>query len=126
MARKKSAALTDAELRLMAVLWDKGRATVGEVVDDLTGTRKPAYNTVLTLLRILERKGYLTHEKSGRAFVFLPLVDRGQARRSAIRHLLNRFFDDSPSLLLLNLIQQGEVAPGELSKLRELIDRNEN
>ena len=125
MPRRKSPSLTDAELRLMVVLWERGRATVGEVVDDLTGTRKPAYNTVLTLLRILERKGYVTHEKTGRAFVFLPLVDRSQARRSAIRHLLNRFFEDSPSLLLLNLIQQGEVDANDLERVRGLIAKSE-
>ena len=109
----------------MLVLWDKGRATVGEVVDSLKGPRKPAYNTVLTLLRILERKGYVTHEKTGRAFIFLPLVDRSQARRSAFRQLLARFFDDSPWLLLLNLIQQGEVDAEELNRVRDQIVKSE-
>jgi predicted transcriptional regulator len=123
--RRKSPALTDAELRLMAVLWDRGRATVGDVVERLTSPRKPAYNTVLTLLRILERKGYVRHEKAGRAFVFLPIVDRSQARRSAVRHLLARFFEDSPSLLLLNLIQQGEVDANDLERVRDLIAKSE-
>jgi predicted transcriptional regulator len=115
-------ALTDGELRLMQVLWDRGRATVGEVVDGITGRRKPAYNTVLTIMRILERKGYVTHEKDGRAHVYVPLVDRTQARRGALSHLINRFFDDSPELLVLNLLEDGQVDAGELRRVRDLLD----
>ena len=122
MARRKSVALTDGELRLMRVLWDRGRATVGEVVDDLTEPRKPAYNTVLTLLRILEQKGFVTHDKAGRAFVYVPVITRGQARRSAVRHLLSRFFDDSPTALVLNLIEQDQINEDELRRLREFTE----
>ena len=121
MARRKSAALTDGELRLMQVLWDSGHATVGEVVDRLPGREKPAYNTVLTILRILERKGYVTHEKDGRAHVYVPLVDRTQARRGALAHLLRRFFDDSPELLVLNLVEDGQVGEEELTRVRGLL-----
>jgi len=121
VARQKSAALTDGELRLMRVLWDRGRATVGEVVGELRGPRKPAYNTVLTLLRILEHKGYVTHEKEGRAFVYSPLIDRSQARRRAVLLLLSRFFDDSPELLVLNLLEEDQVDQQELRRLRTLI-----
>lgn len=121
MARRKSAALTDGELRLMQVLWDSGHATVGEVVDHLPGREKPAYNTVLTILRILERKGYVTHEKDGRAHVYVPLVDRTQARRGALAHLLRRFFDDSPELLVLNLVEDGQVGEEELTRVRGLL-----
>jgi len=69
MSRRKSATLTDGELRLMNVLWDKARATVRDVVAALPSPRRPAYSTVLTMLRILEEKGYARHEKRGRAFV---------------------------------------------------------
>ncbi len=125
MPRKRSVALTDGELPLMRVLWEKGRATVGEVVDGIGGPRKPVYNTVLTMLRILEHKEYVTHGKSGRAFVYMPIIDRSQARRSAVRHLLDRFFDNSPSLLVLNLLQQGDVDPREIERLRELIGQSQ-
>ena len=93
----------------MQVLWDRGRATVGDVVDGIPGREKPAYNTVLTILRILEKKGYVTHDKDGRAHVYVPLIDRTQARRGALSHLLSRFFDDSPELLVLNLLQDDRV-----------------
>ena len=121
MARRKSAALTDGELRLMQVLWTRGHATVGEVVDGLPVHEKPAYNTVLTILRILERKGYVTHEKDGRAHVYVPLIDRTQARRGALAHLLARFFDDSPELLVLNLLQDGQVGQEELTRVQRLL-----
>lgn len=122
MSRPPSPALTDAELGIMRVLWTRGRATVGEVVEDLERSPKPAYNTVLTVLRILEDKGYVTHEKSGRAFTFLPLVAEREARRTALSHLLKRFFDDSPERLVLNLLGRDEADPEELDKLRALID----
>jgi predicted transcriptional regulator len=122
MARKTSSVLTDGELRIMHVLWDRSRATVGEVVESIDGTTRPAYNTVLTMLRILERKGYVTHEKDGRAFTFVPLVDRGQARKSAISQVLSRFFNDSPQLLVLNLLGHERVDADELKRVRELIE----
>ena len=121
MARKRSPALTEAELTLMQVLWDLGEGTVADVLDELPGPQKPAYNTVLTLLRILEQKGYVRHDKAGRAFVYEQVIDRGQARRSAVRHLLSRFFDDSPAALVLNLLEQDRIDETELRRLRELI-----
>lgn len=104
----------------MRVLWNRGRGTVAEILDGLAGPRKPAYNTVLTLMRILERKGYVRHEKVGRAFVFVPLIDQTEARRTALGWLLNRFFDNSPGLLVLNLIRDGQVDADELERLRRL------
>ena len=123
MPRRRSAALTDAELRIMDVLWHQGRGTVADVVQRVSATPAPAYNTVLTVLRILERKGYVTHEKDGRAHVYVPLMDRTQARRGALKHLLSRFFDDSPELLVLNLLEDERVAPEELQRVRDLIEQ---
>ena len=113
--------LTDGELRLMRVLWRRERATVADVLAELT-TPQPAYNTVLTMLRILEQKGYVTHEKDGRAFVFVARVGEQDARRSALGHLLGRLFEGSPSLLLLNLLEHEPVdarrSPGSRSDRR--------
>ena len=124
MARKKSVMLTDGELRLMQVLWKKGHASVGEVVDALPGKRQLAYNTVLTLLRILEQKGYVRHEKDGRAFVYHPVLDRDQARRRAIRRLVSQLFDDSPGLLALNILEHDQVDAEELMRLRKLLEES--
>jgi predicted transcriptional regulator len=122
MSRPKSPTMTDGELRLMRVLWDRGEASVGAVVEALKSGPKPAYNTVLTLLRIMEKKGYVTHRKDGRAFIFLPLVGRADASRSALRTLVNSFFDGSPRLLMLNLLEDAELSPEALRQLKARIE----
>ncbi len=121
MGRKKSETLTEAELPIMDVLWHKRSATVGDVAEALAKERPVAYNTVLTLMRILERKGYVRHTKDGRAFVYQPVVERGEASRSAVRHLLSRFFDNSPELLMLNLLREERIDDRELERLRGMI-----
>ena len=122
MPRPKSSTLTDGELKLMRVLWDRGQATVGDVVAALKDKPKPAYNSVLTLLRILERKGYVTHKKDGRAFVFLPAVDRARAQRSALKTFVNRFFEGSPRLLVLNLLEDESLPPETVKQLKQKIE----
>lgn len=123
MARKKSPNLTEAELRLMNVVWERGAVTVAAVAESLRGQPELAYNTVLTTMRILESKGYLRHTKSGegRAFVYHPVVGREQASRKAVRHLLSRFFGNSPELLVLNLLEDEEISEKELKRIRKLI-----
>jgi predicted transcriptional regulator len=123
LPRQKSLNLTEAELRLMDIVWDKGAATVGEVAAALPAEPGLAYNTVLTTLRILEQKGYVRHTKSreGRAFVYRPVVGREQASRNALRHLVSRFFANSPELLVLNLLDDGELSQAELRRIRNLI-----
>ena len=118
MARHKSETLTDGELRLMRVLWDRGRATVSAVVAALPQRRRPAYNTVLTMLRILEDKGHARHEKEGRAFVYLPVLGRDEARRTAIQRLVSQLFDDSPGSLVLNVLEHDQVDAKELAEVR--------
>ena len=123
MARKKSLNLTEAELRLMDVVWDKGAVTVGEVAAALTGEPILAYNTILTTLRILEQKGYVRHRKSreGRAFVYRAVVGRKQASLNALRHLVRGFFGNSPELLVLNLLDDGDLTQRELQSIRNLL-----
>lgn len=123
MARKPSASLTDAESDVMAIVWRLGRASVGEVVAAINETRVVTYSTVQTMLRILEAKGYVTHDKVARAFVYEPAVDERQARRRALRHLVRRLFDGSPSLLVLNILEDEEIDPAEREQLRKLIER---
>ena len=109
MPPRKSPTLTEAELRLMEVLWQKGPATVQQMLEDLSGKMPLAYDSVLTTIRILEKKGYVKHEKDGRAHVYAPLVERQEATRSEIRRLVTRFFGNSHELLVLN-ISQGSVS----------------
>lgn len=122
MPRKKSATLTEAELRLMEIIWKKGEATVADVVEAIPKREALAYSTVLTTMRILEQKGYLTHRQEGRAFVYTPVVDRGEARRTAVRHLVRRFFDGSPEQLVLNVMENEKLDIAEIERLRRLVD----
>jgi predicted transcriptional regulator len=122
MPRTPSSSLTDGETRLMAVLWQKGEATVGEIVRALKGYRPVSYSTVQTMMRILEQKGYAVHEKTGRAFVYRPLISKQQARRRALADLLARLFDNSPSELVLNVIEDGRLDRAEIARLKKLID----
>ena len=122
MARQTSPALTDAEARVMAVLWKRSSATVADVVAAFK-KRPVTYSTVQTILRILETKGYLAHEKIERAFVYRPIVDQTQARRRAMRHLVGRLFDNSPSLLVSNVLEDESIDPAEVKRLKELIER---
>jgi predicted transcriptional regulator len=121
MARKKSSTLTDAEHRIMEVLWRKGSATVAEVVEELEGKDGTAYTTILTLMRILRAKGYLTTRKDGRAHVYTPRVDREDAARKAVRQLLTKFFAGSPGELVLSFLREEEISPEELDELKRKI-----
>ena len=121
MPRKQSATLTEAELRIMNTLWQQGPGTVQQVLDWLTEKPALAYNSVLTTIRILEKKGYVAHLKDGRAHVYQPLVGQQEASRSEIRHLVNRFFRNSHEALLLNILRDDEINDRELNRLREML-----
>lgn len=121
MARKKSSTLTDAEHRIMEVLWKKGSATVAEVAEALAGKDGSAYTTILTMMGILREKGYLNCRKDGRAHIFTPRVDREAAARKAVRQLLTKFFAGSPSELVLTFLKEEELTPEELEELKQKI-----
>ena len=127
MARKKSNNLTEAELRLMDVLWKLGSATVAEVTEALPKHLDLAYNTVLTTMRILEDKGFVRHVKSkeGRAFIYRPVVSRETASRSAVRHLLGRFFGNSAEALVLNLLEAEDLSERERERIQDLLRTRE-
>jgi len=121
---RQSATLTEAELRIMDVLWRKGSATVQQVLDWMPSAL--AYNSILTTIRILEKKGYVRHAKDGRAHVYEPIIGREEATRSEIRHLLSRFFRDSHEALVLNILQDESINAEELKRLREMLQRSES
>jgi len=118
---KRSAILTEAELRLMEVLWQRGPSTVQQVLDALPGEKLLAYNSVLTTIRILEKKGYVGHAKDGRAHVYISLVERADAARSEVRHLVQRLFHDSHELLVLNILEDSGLKSDELQRLKQYL-----
>ena len=122
MPPRKSVTLTEAELRLMDVLWEKGPCTVQQVLEALSSKPALAYNSVLTTTRILEKKGYVKHVKDGRAHVYAPLLGRKEATRSEIRHLVSRFFANSDEMLVLNILEDRGVEQEELTRLRQLLE----
>ncbi|MGC2639707.1 MAG: BlaI/MecI/CopY family transcriptional regulator [Acidobacteriaceae bacterium] len=122
MPRKSSETLTEAELRIMQVLWHQGQGSVQQILDGLQAQPALAYNTVLTTIRILEKKGYVGHDKDGRVHIFRPLVERDEASRSEIRHLVSRFFRDSHEDLVLNILEDRGIDPGELERLRRMLE----
>jgi len=113
-------AFTDRELDVMAVLWELGGATVAEVRERLPD--ELAYTTVLTVLRILEEKGYVEHEEVGKAYRYRPKVGREAAERSAVRRLVRKLFRGSPELLLTQLVSDRSLKEEELRRLRALLD----
>jgi len=124
LARSKSATLTEAELRIMNVLWERGSATVHEVLEALPTKPALAYNSILTIVRILEKKGYVKHIKDKRAHVYTPRVDRKDATRFEVRHLVSRFFGNSDELLVLNILEEKSIDTEELDRLRQLLERS--
>jgi BlaI family transcriptional regulator, penicillinase repressor len=125
MPPKRSETLTEAELRVMNVLWQKGQATVQQVLDSMPEKLKLAYNSVLTTIRVLENKGYLGHKKDGRAHIYEPLIARAEASRSEVRHLVSRFFANSHESLLLNLLEERNIDADELKRLRRILQASE-
>jgi len=119
---KQSETLTEAELRIMQVLWGMGSGTVQQVLDSIQEKPSLAYNSVLTTVRVLEKKGYVRHLKDGRAHVYTPLVGRKEATRSEIKHLVTRFFN-SQEQLVLNLLEDHGIDEEEIVRLREMLDR---
>ena len=112
---------TERELDIMQVLWDRGPSTVAEVLEGLRD--ELAYNTVLTMLKVLEDKGHVVRDAAGKAHRYSPSVERSAAGESALRRVTRRLFQGSPEALLLNLVNQEEVTPDEVRRMRDLLDQ---
>ncbi len=121
MPPKRSITLTEAELRLMKLLWVRGESAVADLVSALADEMPLAYTSVLTTVRILEKKGYVVHRQEGRAFLYSACVAEDEAGRSEVKHVLGRFFGNSRERLLLSLLGDGEMTPVELQRLKEFI-----
>lgn len=125
MPRRKSESLTEVEQRVMEVLWSAGSGTVSEVLAAVDSPKPLAFNTVQTMLRILEQKGYVRHTEEGRAFRYLPMVDKAEASRSAVQSVVRRFFG-SPGALALNLLQNENLSAEDIARIRRLIAEAEH
>ncbi len=127
MARKRTLELTDAEQRIISVLWARGEATVREVTDALDAEFGLAYTTVLTTIRIMNDKGYVDFRKQGRAHIYRPLVTREGAQRRAIGSLLSTLFEGSPQRLAQRLVDDEQLTLDDIEALRaEIVARNDS
>jgi predicted transcriptional regulator len=126
MPPKRSNTLTEAELRIMRILWERGESLVSELVAALPEKNPLAYTSVLTTVRIMERKGYVRHRQEGRAFVYSARIAEHEASRSEVRHMLHRFFGNSRERLLLTLLDDEDVSPDELQRLKAAIAQAES
>ncbi len=121
MPPKRSNTLTEAELRLMKILWERGESAVADLVAALPDGEALAYTSVLTTIRILEKKGYVRHRQIGRAFLYTPCLVEQEAGRFEVGVMLQRFFGNSRERLLLSLLGDDDVTPAELERLRRAI-----
>ena len=121
MSKAKVHRLGDLQLRIMKLLWDRGEATVGDVLGALGGERDLAYTTMATMLRKMEARGLVRHRLDGRSFVYRPAVAADAVTRGMADHLLDRLFEGSLSDMVSHLLTTREVSREELSKLERLI-----
>ena len=121
MPPKRSSTLTEAELRIMRILWARGESLVSDLVAALPEDTPLAYTSVLTTVRILEQKGYVEHRQEGRAFLYKSCVAEHEASRSEVNHMLHRFFGNSRERLLLTLLGDGNITHDELQRLKSAI-----
>jgi BlaI family transcriptional regulator, penicillinase repressor len=119
--------LTKKELQIMKAVWERGAATVKEVCEAISRRKVTAYTTILTLMGILEEKGALVHTRSGRAYIYKPLLTRQQATRNQVHDVLTRFFDGSPEKMIETVIENEVKGPEQLGTVKNLLEsRQEN
>jgi predicted transcriptional regulator len=117
------AGLSRRERQIMDILYRRGRATANDVMEDLSGD--PSYSTVRTQLRVLESKGHVRHEEEGLRYVYVPALPRHTARKSALRHLVETFFDGSTEKVVGALLggEGARLSEGELDRIAEIVAR---
>src|SRR5258708_5979527 len=117
--------LAGQELEIMKVIWRLQQATVRDVYEDLLKHRKIAYTTVMTMMKILETKGYLKKSDKDRAFVYRPARPQRQVINGMVKEFINRVFNGSAEPLLLHLVEDKGLSPEEISEIRRLIKKED-
>jgi BlaI family penicillinase repressor len=121
MPRKPSELFTDKEMEIMKLLWQMGEATVKDIQERLPG--EPHYNSVLTIIRVLERKGHLVHRAEGKTYFYRPNESKENARSRLLRHLVDQVFGGSASSAVLNLVEAGDLSKSDLDAIRAKIGK---
>ena len=121
MARKHSKTFTERELEIMRILWDRGEATVREMQQALPGDRH--YNSVLTIVRVLDRKGHITHRQEGRGFVYRAAAPQEESRSKMLSHVIDTVFGGSFESIVLNMVDHGDLTLEQLDEIRRKVRR---
>lgn len=122
MARPHARGLTENELEIMQILWEKSPMSIADILDKLKKTPKPAYNSVLTLVRILEKKGHVEHNKEGKAFFYIPLLDHQHYRQSEVKSLLSRIFQGDVVDLAVSLVKSKSLTSTDREELKRILE----
>lgn len=123
MAQVPQPLLTDTELELMLILWKLGEATVHDVLEALPKSRPMAYTSASTMIRILEKKGFVGNRKVGKAHLYYPLIDKTDYEARTLGHVMGRLFDNTPSALVARLIDQHKLSADEIKELKKLLNK---
>ncbi|TAE59440.1 MAG: BlaI/MecI/CopY family transcriptional regulator [Bacteroidetes bacterium] len=121
----ESRLLTTLELKVMNILWAEKKALVRDMITHWPEQPRPAYNTVSTIVRILEEKGFVAHESLGRSHAYYPLITRSKYQQRMMRHMMDNVFSGSVTGMVSTLLDQRKMSPDELQELRDLISQSE-
>lgn len=125
MKKNKQGLLTDVELEFMSIIWRLNRASVNDVLENLSEERNLKYTSVSTILRILEQKGVLRAEKQGRGHIYIPALSKEEYESRTIRHMVNKVFDGTPVALVRQLLGSIKIKPEDLSELKQMLEQME-
>lgn len=121
MPRPRQPGLTENELEVMQILWNQAPLKISDILDSLRRTPKPAYTSLLTLVQTMEKKGYIRHQKIGKAFVYLPILQQKKFLISEIKRMAKRLLGGSPGMLVLNLVENEQLNETEIHTLKQLL-----
>lgn len=121
MPRPRQPGLTENELEVMQILWTRSPLKISEILDFLQRAPKPAYTSLLTLVQVMEKKGYIRHQKKGKAFFYIPILQQKKYLLAEIKRIAKRLFGGSPGTLVLNLVKHEQLNETEIIALKELL-----
>ncbi len=116
--------LTKAEERIMQVLWKLNVAFVKDIIDELEDDPKPPYNTISSIVRLLEKKGYVNYKAYGKTYEYFPAISKEDYARTTFKKMFSGYFDNSPSSLLSFMVKEEKLSEADIEELKSIINKN--
>ena len=116
--------LTKSEERIMQIIWKLGKVFVKDIIEEMEDDPKPPYNTISSIVRLLEKKGYLGYKAYGKTYEYFPAISKAEYRKESFKKMLTGYFDDSPGSLLSFMVKEQNLSADDLKKIKDLIDKN--